>query len=214
MSDNSSKIDDNLKSRIELEIRDKDRLVTFVDAVFAIAITLLGLEFVVPLLSHSDVVILNFLGSYWPKFVGYFLAFFLLGLFLNIHNRQFNNIKYADQKIWWINILLLSFIALVPFATSLWTEYSDTAIGVLFFHCTMLISGIILYLNWSYVKKHKYFLRKDITPRTITVITYRNLAIPIASLIAIGLAFLNPLLSNLAYGLILVIIFLSPRIHR
>ena len=32
--------DDELKSRVELEMRDKNRLETFVDGVFAIAITL------------------------------------------------------------------------------------------------------------------------------------------------------------------------------
>ena len=40
--------DESLKSHIELEIRDKNRLETFVDGVFAIAITLLVLEFVIP----------------------------------------------------------------------------------------------------------------------------------------------------------------------
>ena len=38
--------DEDLKSRVELEIRDKNRLETFVDGVFAVAITLLVLEFV------------------------------------------------------------------------------------------------------------------------------------------------------------------------
>ena len=68
--------DESLKSRIELEIRDKNRLETFVDGVFAIAITLLVLEFVIPVLPHSNLTILNFLESLVPKFVGYFLAFF------------------------------------------------------------------------------------------------------------------------------------------
>lgn len=51
---------DEHKSRIELEARDKKRLETFIDAVFAIAITLLGLEFVAPLVQHSDEALLAF----------------------------------------------------------------------------------------------------------------------------------------------------------
>jgi len=172
-------------------------LETFVDGVFAIAITLLGLGFTVPLLTHSNTIILNFLGSSWPKFFGYFLAFFLLGIFLNNHQTQFKYIEYADQRLWWINLSFLAFIVLVPFATSIWTEYGDTIIGVLFFHFNMLISGFILYFNWLYVKKHKFLLREDIPSRTVTIITYRNLAIPIASIIAIALAFFNLVLSNL-----------------
>jgi uncharacterized membrane protein len=220
MSQKSSKVDEDLKNRIdkdkvlksqfELEIRDKNRLETFVDGVFAIAITILVLEFLVPVLPHSNIAILNYLSSIWIKFLGYFLAFFLLGMLLNNHSRQFRNLEYADQQLWWLNILFLSFIVLVPFVTSIWIEYSDTTIGVLCFHFDILISGLILYFNWTYIQKHKYLLRRDITSRTISIIKYRNLSFPIASLIAIGIAFFTPILSNGAYLLILVIMFISP----
>ena len=191
-------------------MKENARIEAFSDGVFAIAITLLVLEFVIPVLPHSNMAILNYLDTLWIKFVGYFLAFFLLGILLNNHSRQFRNLEYADQKLWWLNIVFLSFIVLVPFVTSIWTEYGDTTIGVLFFHFDMLISGLLLYFNWSYIQNHKYLLRKNITSRTITIITYRNLAIPIASLIAIVIAFFTPLFSNVAYLLILLIIFITP----
>ncbi len=216
MSQKSSEVDDDLKinikenkelkSRIELEIRDKNRLETFVDGVFAIAITLLVLEFIVPVLPHSNTALFNYLSSIWIKFLGYFLAFFLLGILLNNHNRQFRNLEYADQKLWWLNIVFLAFIVLVPFVTSIWIEYGDTTVGVLFFHFDMLISGLLLYFIWSYIQKNKYLLRKDITEKTIKIINYRNLIFPIASLIAIGIAFISPILSNVAYLLILLVV--------
>jgi uncharacterized membrane protein len=196
--------DKELKSHIELEIRDKNRLETFVDGVFAIAITLLVLEFVVPVLPHSNVAILTYLGSVLIKFLGYFLAFFLLGILLNNHSRQFRNLEYADQRLWWLNIVFLAFIVLVPFVTSIWIEYGDTTVGVMFFHFDMLISGLLLYIIWSYIQKNNYLLRKDITSKTITIINHRNLIFPIASLIAIGIAFFSPMLSNVAYVLIMI----------
>jgi len=202
--------DDELKSRVELEMRDKNRLETFVDGVFAIAITLLVLEFVVPILPHSNVAVLSYLNSLWIKFIGYFLAFLLLGILLNNHTRQFRNIKYADQKLWWLNILFLSFIVLVPFVTSIWIEYGDTTVGVLFFHFDMLISGLVLYFNWTYIQRHKYLLGKNITPRTSKIINYRNLSFPIASLIAIIIAFFTPYISNIAYLLIILIMIITP----
>ena len=204
------KLDKDLQSRVELEIRDKNRLEAFVDGVFAVAITLLVLDFVIPALPHSNVAIINYLDSLGIIFVGFFLAFFILGVLLNNHSRQFKNIEYADQKLWWINIVFLSFIVLVPFVTSIWTQYGDTTIGVLFFHFDVLISGIILYLNWLYTKNHTYLLIKNITSRTIKIIHYRNLAIPISSLIAICIAFFSPLFSNVAYLLIILIILITP----
>ena len=216
MSRKSSDVDDdlkthilkdkNLKSHIELEIRDKNRLETFVDGVFAIAITLLVLEFVVPMVPHSNTALITYLNSVWIKFLGYFLAFFLLGMLLNNHNRQFRNLEYADQKLWWLNIVFLAFIVLVPFVTSIWIEYGDTTVGVLFFHIDMLISGLLLYFMWSYILKNKYLLRKDVSSKTIKIINYRNLIFPISSFIAIGIAFFSPTLSNVAYLLILLFI--------
>jgi uncharacterized membrane protein len=48
------------KLHTELKARDKSRLETFIDGVFAMAITLLGLGFVVPLLQHSSGALLVF----------------------------------------------------------------------------------------------------------------------------------------------------------
>lgn len=197
-----------LKSRLELEARDKKRLEGFIDAVVAIAITLLGLEFVVPVLEHSNEALLAFLGEMWPKFLGYFLAFLLLGLLLSTSWRQFQNIRYADWKLFSINILFLAFIVLMPFATSVLTEYGDTTVGVLFFHCVMLLSALALTINWWYVKRHPGLLKEDITPRTLDIIRYRNLSFMVASLVAIVFAFFAPIFSNLAYLLIIIILII------
>jgi len=213
MPEEPIKLTDEQRSRLELEARDKRRLETFVDAVFAIAITLLGLEFVAPVVGHSDEALLAFLGSLYPKFVGYFLAFFLLGILLNSSWRQFQNIRYADWKLYFINVLFLAFIVLVPFATSIWTEYPDTTVGVVFFDCVVLLSGLTLYYNWSYVKRHPYLLNKGITSRTLMSIHYRNISLVLGAAVAIGLAFFTPVFSNLAYALIILIAIIA-RVRR
>jgi uncharacterized membrane protein len=196
-------------SQMELEARDKRRLEAFIDAVFAIAITLLGLEFVAPLVQHSNELLLTSLVGFVPKFIGYFLAFALLGILLNNNWRQFQNIAYADWVLYLINILFLSFVVLVPFATAIWTDYPDTTVGVLFFDCVMFITGLILYANWSYVKRRPYLLKKDISARTLRVIAYRNASLPVASALAMALAFFSPPLSNVAYVLAAVIMVMA-----
>jgi uncharacterized membrane protein len=197
---------EELKSRLELEARDKRRLEAFIDAVVAIAITLLGLEFVVPVLDNSNEALLAFLEEMIPRFLGYFLAFFLIAILLSTSWRQFQNIRYADWKLYYINIIFLSFIVLMPFATSILTEYGDTTAGVLFFHCIMLLSSVTLTMNWRYARKHPYILNQNITPKTLKIISYHNFSLIIASLVAIGLAFINPILSNLSYSLIIIIL--------
>ena len=214
MREEPSELTEELRSRVELEARDKARLETFVDAVFAIAITLLGLEFVVPLLQHSDQALAGFLVSVYPKFVGYFLAFFLLGILLNSNWRQFQNIRYADWKLFVINMVFLAFVVLVPFATSVWAEYADTTAGVVFFDGVVLVCGLTLYSNWSYVRRHPHLLRRGITANTLRRIHYRNISVVAASAAALGLAFFSPVLSNLAYVLIVIVaVSVQLRIH-
>jgi uncharacterized membrane protein len=81
---------------MELQARDNRRLETFIDGVFAIAITLLGLKFVVPLAQHSNEALLASFVGILPKFIGYYLAFAWLGVLLNNNWGQFQNIAYAD----------------------------------------------------------------------------------------------------------------------
>ena len=194
------------QSQRELEARDKRRLETFIDAVFAIAITLLGLGFVAPVVQYSSGALLGSLTGIAPKFAGYFLAFALVGFLLNNNWRQFQNIAYADWVLYFINILFLSFVVLVPFATVVWTTYPDTTAGVLVFHSVIFISGVILYANWAYVRWRPYLLKKDITGQTLREIVYRNVSLPLASALAIMLAFITPTLSNIAYPLIMMML--------
>ena len=105
------------QSQIEIEARDKKRLEAFIDAVFAIAITLLGLGLVAPVVRHSNNALVGSLMGIAPKFAGYFLAFALVAILLNNNWRQFQNIAYADWVLYFINIFFLSFVVLVPFAT-------------------------------------------------------------------------------------------------
>jgi uncharacterized membrane protein len=205
------KFDDSplTQSQRALEARDKKRLETFIDAVFAIAITLLGLGFVAPVVQHSSEALTGSLMGIAPKFAGYFLAFALLAVLLNNNWRQFQNIAYANWVLYFINILFLSFVVLVPFATAVWTTYPDTTAGVLVFHSVMLITGVILYANWVYVRWRPYLLKKDITGQTLTEIAYRDASFPPASALAIALAFISPILSNTAYLLIVVIMAMA-----
>ena len=180
------------QTQMELEARDKRRLETFIDGVFAIAMMLLGPEFFVPLVQHSNQALIASLVGIVRKFIGYFLASTLLSLLLNNNWRQFQNIAYADSVLYGSNVLFLSFVVLAPFATTVWTGYPDTTAGVLFFDCAMFITGLTLYANWSYVKRRPYLLKKGITARTRRVIAYRNASLPIASALAIVLSFFSP----------------------
>ncbi|MDI6645294.1 MAG: TMEM175 family protein, partial [Methanobacteriaceae archaeon] len=66
-NDNNKKSISHDRSVAQVILRDKNRLENFVDAVFAIAITILVLDLAVPVLRDSNDVLIGFLINIWPK---------------------------------------------------------------------------------------------------------------------------------------------------
>lgn len=196
-------VDEDFKT--EAEMRDKSRLEMFVDGVFAIAITILVLELQVPALQYSNLAVFHYIAEIIPEIFGYFLSFFLLAVFLNTHHRQFRFIKETNANFWWANILLLSFISMVPFSTSLLTGFGGILTAVIFFNLNMLLAGLSLVIIWKYAQKAN-LIKEDTEPETINFINKRNWAIPVIAILAILVAFVSPNLSNLAYLLLFAII--------
>jgi len=177
------------------------RIQALTDGVFAIAMTLLVLNFEVPTIPEGSAVQMlpKLVLGLWPKFFNYVLSFILLAIFWIAHHRQFHFIKFIDQRLLWINILGLMFIVLIPFSTSLIGEYGDVQIAALVFECNLLVIGWLFYRQWWYVTGKRHLLDCDLSAQAILLIKKRNLVVPAISLVAIGLSFLTPQWSEVAY---------------
>ena len=97
-----------------------DRTETFSDGVFAIAITLLVLEIRTPV--HSED-LWHDLGQLWPSYVGFVVSFFTIGVIWVNHHSQFERFVRADRTLLFLNLLLLFWVAFIPFPTALVAEY-------------------------------------------------------------------------------------------
>ena len=88
----------------------KDRFVAFFDAVMAIIMTIVVLEFAIPKgTSWSD---MKELGT---QVAVYALSFFWLGMmWINI-NTIWNQVEIIDRKVMWVNMFMLFFSSMVPF---------------------------------------------------------------------------------------------------
>ena len=103
------------------------RLEAFTDGVFAIAATLLVLDLTAYAIGpvSSDGQMWSALAGMWGLFFNFALSFLLLCLLWMTHVQQFEHVARVDATIVWLNSVRLLFIVLVPFATSLTTEYSS-----------------------------------------------------------------------------------------
>lgn len=88
----------------------KDRFVAFFDAIMAIIMTIVVLEFVIPDgTKWSDLSTLGY------QILAYATAFFWLGgLWINIHN-LWHGVDIVDRAVLWINIVMLFFVSMLPF---------------------------------------------------------------------------------------------------
>ncbi len=99
-----------------------ERLIALADGVFAIAVTLLVLDFYVPRGLGSD----GFddaLHELIPNLGAYALSVLVLGAFWREHRRIFGYVRQVDGQVITLSIVGLSIAALLPFPTKLLSEY-------------------------------------------------------------------------------------------
>jgi len=100
---------------------DRSRLEAFSDGVFAVAITLLALNLTVA--GPGAVRLTHQLASHWPAFVAYLISFFMIGIIWVNHHVLVKTVKTVDRTLLFLNLVLLLFVVLIPFATATVADY-------------------------------------------------------------------------------------------
>jgi uncharacterized membrane protein len=100
---------------------DRSRLEAFSDGVIAVAITLLALDLTLPGRGHG--LLLDQLTEKWPAFVAYLISFFTIGIIWVNHHALIKTIKTVDRRLLFLNLVLLMFVVLIPFATATVADY-------------------------------------------------------------------------------------------
>jgi uncharacterized membrane protein len=98
---------------------DRSRLEAFSDGVFAVAITLLALDLTVPGGLHLS----RQLQDKGPAFLAFTLSFFMIGIIWVNHHALVRSITKVDRTLLFLNLVLLLFVVLIPFATATEADY-------------------------------------------------------------------------------------------
>jgi len=121
-----------------------NRFDAFSDGVFAIAITLLVLELHVPDVKEG---FLHELGAEWHTYACYLVSFAFIGGTWIAHANLTRFIKGTDAALMRLNLLLLLFVSLLPFTTSLMAAHVDgTAkrVVVLLFGLDLILATLMI----------------------------------------------------------------------
>ena len=128
-----------------------DRMEFFSDAVFAIAMTLLALDIRLPESSGADLG--SALADLAPEYFAYVLSFVLIAVNWTSHHRKFRVIIGYNARLMQLNLVLLLFIAFLPFPTSVLSEHAPEAPAVVLYAASVGAIGMVQYLLWAYARR-------------------------------------------------------------
>jgi uncharacterized membrane protein len=130
-----------------------NRIETFSDGVFAIAITLLIIEISVPAVAGDQGLGAALLDE-WPSYFAYVLSFIMIGIYWANHHSFFQLFHHSDHWFLMINVVFLMAIAFMPFPTAVLAQYLDDAsqreTAVAFYATGLLLPAVCWFAIWIY----------------------------------------------------------------
>jgi uncharacterized membrane protein len=183
-----------------------DRFNAFTDGVFAIAITLLVLELTVPAVA---VRMLPALAEDWHEFLGYLISFVFIGGIWVSHAGLTRLMKHADALAYGIDLLMLLFVAVLPFSTNLMVTHlsgPDVTAAVVIYGINVLLASLSLSLLMFYIASERSLVVDGVADETLEAKVRQRWVLIALNIAAIALALVAPLA---AVGVYLVMTLLA-----
>jgi len=167
------------------------RMEAFSDGVFAIAATLLVLEFSVG--SGRDVG--SELLHIWPAYLAYVTSFATIGIIWMNHHHTVSLMSRADRTMLFVNNLLLLIVAFLPFPTKLVAEHlrhGGEQASTVAYAATFVAMATMHQLWWQYARRGRRLIADGVSDAALRAVDRAY---------APGIAM---------YGIVLVLAFFSP----
>ena len=134
------------------QISSLERLRTLTDGIYAIVATLLVLDLKAPEIPEAtNATLIADLFKQIPNFIAYFLSFFVIASLWMRNHWVLNPINKCNETTFWLNLLHLLFLSLIPFTASLIGRYEQDPIAVILFSASLGLPGFALLLIHRYV---------------------------------------------------------------
>ena len=194
-----------------MEPKETVRIEGFSDAVFAIAITLLGTDLRVPP-PASPGLIANLLAQ-WPEYLSFLSSFGTIAIAWIYHHKLFAVIRRADHTLLLLNCLLLLGVTVMPYSRKILAEYigrPDVRAAAMVNDGTFIMTAVFFNLLWRYASAHNRLLDSRADPHAISVINRMIAIVPLLYLGSFLLASVSAV-ASIALNLVLVVFFAIPK---
>jgi uncharacterized membrane protein len=179
-----------------------ERVIFLSDGVYAIALTLLAVELVLPEAAADlhDYALLDSLLDFWPKVLAFLTSFTVIANFWVGHNVLFQHIRRFDGGLMWLALLQLLCVAFIPFPTSVIGGHIGDPVAQQFYFATLLLTGLVMAALWWYISSGRRLVDTELSPRFVRRTHLIFLTLPATMLVLMGLVavgigrLINPLL--------------------
>lgn len=176
--------------------RSTKRIEAFSDAVFAIAITLLVLELKTPAGEGPNAFsLLNAILGLWPSYFAYGLSFTMIGIYWANHHYLFKLIAKSDHGLNLVNLLLLMFIAFLPFPTHVlgthWPDEASRPVAVAFYAIGLLLPAAAWLAVWLYACHGRRLVRPELDQGFLRKLTLQFIGTVSVYALAVALSTIN-----------------------
>jgi uncharacterized membrane protein len=170
-----------------------ERVISFSDAVFAFAITLMALSIDIPdLPTHlTQSELLDKLYDLYPQFESYVISFAVIAIFWVSYHQVFNHIKGSHITMVYLNLLFLLLITLLSLSTSLVINYGTYQIPYIIYCFIVIMTSSLLATIWWHATRNKRLVDKNLHPFFIKGVLVNLMSIPIVFTISIIISFVN-----------------------
>jgi uncharacterized membrane protein len=150
---------------------EKRRIEALADGIFAFAMTLLVLDLKQDFPKELSFSALG--AAVAHKLFYYIITFIILGMYWTGHHAEFNYIKHTDRLHLWLNILILMFIAIMPFSTSLLGSSVNRIFAIFVYSCNITAITISYLLHWQYAISKIRLTDADLSNAIVTDVKKR-----------------------------------------
>ena len=181
------------------------------DGVFAIVMTLIVLQIAIP--SGPAAQLPHDLAKLVPTLLAYALTFVTLGTLWFGNRTQSEFVSKADHPLVWLTLLMLLFVALVPFSAGLIGRYPGSRVAVVLYGVHLTVVFTLHACLWLYASFRPQLLREGLTARYIKWSRLAAFAAAMGYAIATGLGAIAPLAGLIGY-LVVPIPFVTGLYYR
>ena len=190
-----------------------EHVISFGDAIFAFAITLMTLSIDIPVLPNNltESQLMSALYDMYPQVESYIISFAVISIFWISYHQVFNFITKSHISLVYLNLLFLLLITFLSITTSLVIEYGSYQISYVIYCIVVIMTSSLLALLWWYGTKDYRLIDKDIHPLFIRGMMVNLLLVPFVFAISILVSFFN---LDIAQYVWLIIVPLNIAVRR